>query len=321
MTITIPCPQCRKALRIASAYAGRSMLCPNCSFRFVVPDAVPVAAEPEAPVADNELAKPDEEVEYVDGEPEEPDEVAIPLSPGWNTVRGGLGLLRASVLTLTLMTLVPLTAALLIFTLPWLALALSLTAVCAMFIDLLLILVALVMLCAAPSESRNRGLALGTVLCVVLGIIVSGAAIAYLVSKAFEAGRRIPHRPRFGPVPAHFTTTALFLFTLAGLIVFAGYLLHLLFLRRTARCFGDEPLAQNVNHYLLLATMVGLIIFGYAGALLSGVIRMRPRLEPGEVLLAVVTFASGILATGWYIYLLGRVRDTIGTKPRHRPEE
>src|SRR5262249_24678374 len=111
---------------------------------------------------------------------------------------------------------------------------------------LILMVVGGIMCCLAPGGTK--GLAIASIVCFAGTVLVAVAA--------FTVGPM----DRFGPRSAG---PGLAMLLLAGVLLPAWYILHLLFLRAVAVSFGNYPLGNRVITYLVVSLVltVGMVVF------------------------------------------------------------
>ncbi len=242
-------------------------------------------------------------------------------SPPWNTVRIGLTLIRGGIATVFLGALAFAIVLVFYWTFephggfrnePVAYRVLMFAAVGVVVVGGLLALIGQSLCCAAPADSGARGLAVSSIICQGVYLLLTVLAVILLI--AVESGRR---RNQEGEhiLVGMVALTALAVYT-------AAHVLFVLFLRSAARYFGKESTSRSAVSYLIYfgilagVSIVGLcLIFMATEAVRGG---PRPMNEAMAMLLAVFSFAlfvGHVVRLVWYLILVYYTRNAIPRGP------
>jgi hypothetical protein len=311
MGFTFACPSCREDIHAGEGTEGLHGRCPHCAATFTIPDKAG-AFQRQTP------RKPDREGErYDEPRPRYQGEAgtAAPLAPGWIIVRNGLLLIRISTIIMIFVTL-----GMILFT----ALAFGIVPLlernrqAEMFLGILAIMAGLVFLggaimalvgqcmCCAVPDSGPKGLAIGSVICLVLTLLLGAGAVLLVVVQ--DQQRPFGRPTNLGPVIA-----ALYLLAVALGIV--SHALFGFFLKGIANFFENHPLSKSVGVYLIV---FGAFVASCLMALMLLILIEASRIPRDRETMRIV---AGILGIGlsifalvlvlWFLDVLGRVRSTI----------
>jgi hypothetical protein len=346
MPITFNCPQCRKKYRVEDIYGGRQWRCPTCSADITIPraDEIPVEAVDEgsrrpAPRYQDEGPR-GPAPRYADDDPRGPapaprrlyeDQPYEPeyrpsggggreLAPSWGTARAGLSVVNIGlIIYLVAFVIYVLTQVLIVTTargggpgangLLAVATAVAIVFVLAALALLILWFVGVGMCCATPSESGGKGLAVGSLICSVLSIVLGLALVVFAI--ALAGSRR--------PGSQGDAILLLVIGGAAGIVAFVGFVLFLFYLRAVASYFGNSGLAVNVIVYLIVTI---LFILGVVAAILilgavifESLFRGNPNvgLARAALIFMIAIPVVEILLLAWLTYLVGATRTSIPT--------
>jgi hypothetical protein len=238
--------------------------------------------------------------------------------PGWETTRAGLGLISIAlnIILYTLLGYLALTLVSVVLALAGAGMGAGMGLVighCVVLVAGVLFLVAGIlyfigqcMCCAVPAESGGKGLAITSLLCLILLLAGVGIGVAYLVLSL-----------RRDEIPSNSLVNGATLGL--GLLGLVGHGSFVLFLRAVANFFGNSRLAAYALAYL--CCYVVLTLAHWAGSFL---LQAMPRLQQQQfagalsilVLLAFVILAVVLLAV--FLWLVVAVRKTIGREYRGR---
>jgi hypothetical protein len=331
MPITFNCPQCRKKYRVEDVYGGRQWRCPTCSADITIPraDDIPVEAVDEGPRApapryldEGPRGPAPAPRRLYEGQPYEPDDRpsgSRELAPSWGTVRAGLTVLNTGlIIFLVALVIYILCFVMLLATargggggrgLEAIVVAVSFVLGLSALALIILWFVGVGMCCASPSESGGKGLAVGSLICSVLSIVIAVGALVVLI--ALASG------PRGGRAQEAIMT--LIIFGVAWITSFVGFILFLFFMRAVAVFFGNNGLAMSIIAYfivLMLFVVGGIALAFLMGA--AGVESLLPRgaNAAGAMLFPIVSIVGELLMLAWLTYLVGATRSSI---PAPRP--
>lgn len=166
----------------------------------------------------------------------------------------------------------------------------------------LVIFVGLCMCIAAPPESRARGLAVSSVVCIVAAILAYFLGIFLLFFMARGGGRF------GGPDFAEIVLPIVVIVAAAGTAI-AGQVLHVLYLKAVARYFRNESVAQSTTGLLTL-------YFVFLGLYLVMIFMTTAVRNPDAgfmvLCLGLILLGIGIAVIVWYLIVLARTRASIG---------
>ena len=128
-----------------------------------------------------------------------------------------------------------------------------------------------------PEESGAKGFANGAAICIVLNIVLSMAG----------TGSQNPALNGLG-----------------SLISMAGYILFILFIRRSAAYLDDADLATSAGRFLIFGVVT---FFGVIAVIASAV----AQIEILSLMLGVTLFVMGVAAFIWYLRLIKSLMTTI----------
>ncbi len=150
---------------------------------------------------------------------------------------------------------------------------------------------------AAPPESRARGLAIGSVSALVLGVILYGVCILLLMIA----------RNRFNQGPALMLVLMFGLLSVAsaltGVVLFVQFMKAVaFFFRRNFAGFSrNKPFAQSANGFLILSFVSGglyLVLLGFAFAVRD------PQAGMAVGCFGLIIAVVGIILVLWFLRLL-----------------
>jgi hypothetical protein len=235
------------------------------------------------------------------------------LAPGWIIVRNGLLLVRISTIIMLFVAL-----GMVLFT----ALALGIVPMlernrqAEMFLGILSIMSGLVFLggaimalvgqcmCCAVPDSGPKGLAISSVICLVLSLLLgAGAALLIVVQ---DQQRPFGRPTNLGPVIAA-------LYFLAMALGVVSHALFGFFLKGVANFFEKQGLSKSVGVYLILfAAFVASFLMALMLVILIEASRHdRDTTRAVTVVLGVVLLIFAIVLVLWFLDVLGRVRSSI----------
>ncbi|HMF16550.1 MAG TPA: hypothetical protein VKE98_05050 [Gemmataceae bacterium] len=311
MGFTFVCPSCREEIHANEGTEGLHGRCPHCAATFTIPDKAG-AFQRQSP------RRPDRDGERHD-EPrpryEDEARTAAPLAPGWIIVRNGLLLVRISTIIMLFVAL-----GMVLFT----ALALGIVPMlernrqAEMFLGILSIMSGLVFLggaimalvgqcmCCAVPDSGPKGLAIGSVVCLVLSLLLgAGAALLIVVQ---DQQRPFGRPTNLGPVIAA-------LYFLAMALGVVSHTLFGFFLKGIANFFEDQSLSKSAGVYLIaFGTFVASCLVAIMLVILMEASRMPRDREATRIVALVLSVGLLIFALVlalWFLDVLGRVRSTI----------
>lgn len=247
-----------------------------------------------------------------------------PLAPGWNIVKIGLSLMYWGVVSIFIAILVYVAFALVAAGIlaggmgqangPPLALlgVLAMVIIGAMAIAGIVYIIGQCLCCAVPPESGARGLAIGSVACLLLLIVLG---VGFFCMSFTLVRRQVQPGPGMAFAPD--AAAPLWLFFLAMLVLIGlyatGHTLFVLFVRRTASYFDNGPLVQSTVGYLVLYyVLMGLNLFL---TLIQAVLR-DPGVAPLFGCLGLIMLIVGLILLVWYLRLIAGTRDTINNALR-----
>jgi hypothetical protein len=317
MVLRLACPLCRTDVVMDEAFAGKEVLCPKCGGRFTAPSvtAAPTATHFAPVPSDLEPAHEPSSLDALPRYHDREDSFRLPsMMSGerrWRATLTGLNLMfwPLAISTALLVPLGVLVAIMQTLTgnvpgrpqpaIVLMALGIS-GMVCMVLILLIIYFVGLCMCCAAPSESRAKGKAIGTVCVAVTMAGYLLIVMIYAFVKAVEMERVAPGRPPIGP-------EALGYITLGFVLLYSAYLaLLMLFLRAVAQYFHNGRLARNSIWYLF-----GALSFLAIGGLIQLAISDRPPNDPAQGGALAVGLIGNVALLVWFLVILRRTRNTI----------
>lgn len=338
---TFDCQKCGLPIMAAEDMAGKRGRCPHCSTTFSIPDPQTAIAPRSLPVSvpnvpDVNRTGPGWRELEVDDEPrqrpmtrsrsayddDDHDDDDFPydrgsgrelrMAPGWSTVASGLSLMRTAMIIYIVVALVMVLFGLLSFAArgdfgrnrqaEMLLGIVALLGGVTLLVVVILFIVGQCMCCAAPTESRTKGLAVGSAICLFSGV---GLAFIGLMFLAVAADRR-GGGPGVGVMAAG-------LLVLAGVCGITCHILLVLFLRAVGRYFRNEQLASSAGTYLILN---GIFVAFYLLTLFLAVLASNRNQEAAAlgvliVLLAIGLFVFALILFLFFLDLLARTRTTI----------
>jgi hypothetical protein len=315
MGFTFLCPSCREDIHASEGMEGLHGRCPHCAATFTIPDQAG-AFRREGPRRSDRDGDRDEEPRprYRDE-----DGLAAGLAPGWIAVRNGLLLVRISTIiaifvTLAMILFIALASGVVPLLernrqaemiLGMLAIVTGLTALGAA----ILALVGQCMCCATP-ESGPKGLAIGSVVCLVLTMLLGAGVI--LLSIVQEQRRPMG----FGRPGANLAPLIAAMDILMLVLGMVGHVLFGFFLKGIANFFDNRSLSKSAGVYLILvAVFVGCCLLAVMLVILLEASRapFRDR-ESTRILalfLSVCLLVFALVLVLWFLDLLGKARSTI----------
>jgi hypothetical protein len=313
-------------------YGGRQWRCPTCSADITIPraDEIPVQAVDDGPrepppaprrryeEAPEPRGRPRPRGDQPYDEPYEPEERrGRELSPGWGTARAGLTVINTGLTIFLVAFLAFLGTAVLSLLMarggggmggrnPMEAIGPAVTIVLGLSEIALVILwfVGVGMSCATPGESGGKGLAVGSLICSVLTLLLGLVALLFIIVLASGPHGGGPDRNILPLVMAGF----------ASLIGLVAFILFLFYLRSVASFFGNNGLAANIVTFFIVTL---LFLVGMIGVSVLAGLREVDQLfagrvgAAGAVLMPIVILAVYVLLLGWFIYLVSATRTTI----------
>lgn len=337
MSIHFQCPHCQTPDSCADELAGKEMPCRWCGGMVPVPPAdisqhVTEASSPPPPWISSkagERRRVDEYGEY-DDEPEENYRLADrAVAPGWGVVRIGLGMMFWSIIAIAIgfVVFVGISAATAgmgglqgggdIRGREMEGLAMVMVAGgCGILIAFLICFVGQCMCCAAPAESRARGLAISSIICTVLAILVYFGVILWVLA-AVGAAARGGMMGGFPNFPVLFERGLLFFVVLIIALIVSAHILFILYLRTVALYFGNDSLARGAMSLLVLY-LVFMVLYVFVNVLQFMMVAREGFLDPGRQSASLVTVlgcATLLLlftVLVWFLVLLARTREMIG---------
>jgi hypothetical protein len=310
MTFTFACPSCRQEIQASKGTEGLHGRCPHCAATFTIPQGQETFHRERHQERDRD-----------DYEPRRPrreyDEPGPQAAPGWLAVRNGLLVVRIGAIIAIFAALgLLLTVALASGLIPALE---GNRRNAQMILEMLLILLGLValaaailtlvgqsMCCAAP-ESGPKGLAIGSVVCLILTLILTAGNI---VASIVQEQQRHPFapRPNLGPLIAALSILS----TIIGTV---GHVLFGFFLKGIAGFFQNDRLSKSVAIYLILfGVFVACCLVVLAMLILVSATTHPRDVETARILfliLGVGLLIFALVLVLWFLDLLGRARSTI----------
>ncbi|MCI0377664.1 MAG: hypothetical protein L0215_08665 [Gemmataceae bacterium] len=339
MAIHFQCPHCQTPDSCAEEMAGKEMPCRWCGAMVTVPPAdvsqhvTEASAPPPAPPWLSERAqerrRADEYGEYED-EPEADYRLADrAAAPGWGAVRIALGMMFWSLIAMAIggVAFFALSAATVGLAGPQGGRGIAgreaegiaivmLTGVCGILIAFLICFIGQCMCCAAPAESRARGLAIGSLICTVLVVLVYAGLVLWVIT-AVGAAARGGMMAGFPNLPDFLERGLLLFVVLAFALLVAAHILFILFLRTVALYFGNDALARSTMSFLVLY-LVLVVLYVVVNAVQFMMAARGGFLDPGRQSVSLMT-ALGCAAVllliavlVWFLVLLARTREMIG---------
>ena len=308
MGFTFACPSCREDIHASEGMEGLHGRCPHCAATFTIPEKGG-AIRRRAPAGLEREYEPRPRYRDEEGP-------ALQLAPGWNSVRNGLLLVRVSTIIMIFVTLaVILLVALASGVVPFLERgrggqmilgALLIVAVLVALAAAILIMVGQCMCCAAP-ESGPKGLAIGSVVCLVLTLLLgAGVVLATIVQE-----RRDPfdmRRTHLGPLIAGLNILGMGVGTV-------GHVLFAFFLKGIANYFDNRKLSKSAGVYLIVfGVFVASCLLVLMMLVLVAAARGPRDLETVRILFLVLSVGLIVFALVlvlWFLDLLGQARGTI----------
>ncbi len=350
MPITFTCPECQRRVTVGDQMAGRQDRCPACGVTVVIPtpgayqegryDAPPPA--PPLPERERDFGRYEEPRDYDREDYRRGDydqgeygrredygrgDWARAVAPSWSTVRLGLGLMRAGIVTYIFSVL-----AIILFAIFGAGLAggrpgardvetimriLVILGGGGVLVGFVLAFIGQCMCCGVPEESRVKGLAIGSVICI--GLYILFAIVFFLFVLTGFGNPRAFWNPMMmgGGAPALIILGFLVIF---GLLV-TGVILFTLFLRGIGLYFGDRSLPQSAIGFLVFfGVFLGLyILFNFLMVMVGGMGGPRGGGDAmaGLAFLFGLLFVIGIIVLiVWALILLYKARLVIPS-PRY----
>jgi hypothetical protein len=315
-------------------YGGRQWRCPTCSADITIPraDEIPVEAvdegarRPAPRYADDEPRGPAPAPRRLyEDQPYEPEYRPSggggrELAPSWGTARAGLAVVNIGlIIFLVAFVIFVLTWGLLIWTaarggvggrgadnLGAVAIAVFIVFILAALADLILWFVGVGMCCATPSGSAAKGLAVGSLICSVLFVVLLLAVVVFAIA--------------LGPRRIQGDDIVLKVIGWADNIVFlvAG-VLFLFYLRAVASYFGNNGLAVNIIVFFIVTLLfvVGTTIANFLSPAIVQNLFARganvQALATVALIVAIAILVVAILLLAWLTYLVGATRSSIPT--------
>jgi hypothetical protein len=322
MTISFGCPSCGQQFQTQDQYGGRDWRCPKCSAALTIPkaDDIPVEMVMDRPSQRRRLSREDED-EWEDRRPREDYE----FSPSWRTVRVGLRLLGTALTILLVASIAYLGLLAFLFlsvggggignpapgqVLLDLVRVAALLVAAAAVVSVIVWIIGLALCCAAPAESRAKGLAISATVCTGVAVMAGLSAGIWLW---------VGQRPQ--PFGGRDPEGAFVLLGLAAIIGTVGYSLLIFSLRRVAVFFQRDALALNwiIFFVVHLVFFVGSILFeifvAREGAPVQGV---PPGQIPGRVVVSLVILLLAMVLLAWMLSLVSATRAAIPRPGRDR---
>lgn len=333
----------------AEEMVGKRGRCPHCSTIFSIPDphtaiapgALPLRVPPapdvnragqgwreidadDAPrgAASPRPARRDEDFDDYDAPYDRDARELAHLARGWSTIASGLALMRTAMIIYIVVTLVM--ALFLILTLAarndfarnrqaeMLIGIFALVGGLTNLVAIILFIVGQCMCCAAPPESGSKGQAVGSVICLFIGIGLGLMGLMFLILAAERVGRQRGEGIAVLGVGLWLLTTALFV---------TSHILLVLFLRNLGRYFRNQQLASSAGTYLIMTGIfVGFLVLGL---FLSVILRAAGR-PPDQAalgaLLVILTVGLAVYALVLFLYFLGMLASARRTIARATEE-
>jgi hypothetical protein len=329
MAINFHCPECREQFQVDDAYGGRQWRCSNCSAPITIPAGgdIPVIRAPQRPPP---LRRRQEQ--YDDFEPP-PDT----LNPGWGLVRGGLNVFNIGMLIVLVSGAIFLILAFMTAMMAAQAVARGgigagppatlidiLRAVTVVFflgaiVSVILWVIGQSMCCAAPAESGGKGLAIGALICSVVGVLV--CIIIFFIFMS------LVNRPAFAPLPTPGEFGLLRVFSILAFVVWlAGNILFILFLRSVASFFENYSLATHIIVFMIVYLVITVVSFGLSfvpSIWVSLPFQPNPLgLNTGAVVLSLGLIVGFIGMLIWFVAVVSLARSVIPRATRYgrRPD-
>jgi hypothetical protein len=348
VAITLRCPECQQVVQFSDHLAGLHGRCPLCSATVTVreaggdPHRERVAEAPPLPTAavmDPRAAAPaprdfgpppryeEEEPRYgrYDGR-DDYGRLTEESAPAWGTTRTALTLIKSGMLVVFFALLGVFVVAMCMGAMfrgmgrpgrgeegvVLLAGGLWLATTAALVVGGLLWFIGTCMCCSVPTESGAKGLAIGSMLCLILYVLLILFAVFMLLALGFNRG------PGFGGGPEPGAVVLFMgLWIVAILLGITSHILFVLFLRSVARFFGNESVAGSCIGYLVLSLvwlfgLVGFVFFmGFFASMQAGQGMVQRRLDIVMVGGLVVFIVMWLVAFFWLLNLVGQTRDLI----------
>jgi len=322
---------------------GKRGRCPHCSTIFSIPDPhtaiapttmplrvpaapdvnrggagwreIDVSDDPPRGAASRQSRRDDDYDDYDAPYDREPRSLAH-LAPGWSTVASGISLMRTAMIIFIIVALVMVLffilslaargnlmrnrqaeMLLVIFTLMG-----GLTGLVA----IILFVVGQCMCCAAPPESGTKGQAVGSVICLFVGIGLGLVGFLFLIVAAERVGRM---RGEGVAIMAGL------LWLLTTVLAIVSHALFVLFLRNVGRYFRNQQLSSGASTYLLMMGIFSgfLLLLVFLSIIMSSAGR-PPDQAALSVLLVILAIGLTIFELVLFLYfldLLARTRTTI----------
>ncbi len=240
MPLTCVCPQCQKTLAVSDEFAGQMMRCPLCGATFQSPPArgdaaaaptvvfdVPAWMNSDSPATAPEPRRPRVGYDWSSVR----NGVASRLGSGWHQVRRGLSIMPGSLTTAFFLLIASRSFLVMADPGPRVEELVLLLAVPLCVLGTIVALVGSGLCILVPKESGLRPLAIAATACLFGCLVVSLVTFAVRVLFLKMAGRVELMSLAYLP---------------AVILLLAGAVLFLLFLRGVARCFENRRLEQGV---------------------------------------------------------------------------
>jgi phage FluMu protein Com len=323
--IQVTCPSCNATLKTADSSAGKRAKCPKCAGVIDIP-AMPAPPgdeyELEAPIgpatgfSDDELSGPAPGAEdrrpcpacgemiskkaikcrfcgevldrSMRGVITTPGDVS---DPAWHKVRGGLGLMYYSIVTMLAAIILLVIGGMLMAGMaaaggggagpPAAAVVVMMIAGLIIFGAAIATIVGQVRCASVPEESGARGYAVGAAACILGNIALS------------MIGGVMQSEPIQG---------------VGSLLSMVGYILFILFIRRAADYLSDHDLAASAGKFLIF----GIVVF--IGAVAMGVAAAMAQAPALVGVLGLAVIVAGLVAFVWYLRLIKSLMSTIDSR-------
>lgn len=238
------------------------------------------------------------------------------LAPGWATVCSGMSLMRTGMIIMIIVSLV----SVLFFVLAiasrnglmrnrqaeFLVAIFAFVGALTGLVANILFTVGQCMCCAAPPESGAKGQAVGSVICLFVGIGLGLIGLVFMIVGADRVGRG----PGGGPI-----VMGIGLWLLTSVLFIVSHVLLVIFIRNVGRYFRNQQLASGTGTYLI---MTGVFVGFFLLAMFLSVIMNTAGRQPDQAalgaLLAILAVGLVIFALVLFLYfldLLARTRATI----------